>query len=581
MSTRSAVRRLVCPAYVLIAIALLTGCVRMPTDGPVEESPASASTEEFPGISFDPRPPRPGETPTEVVNGFLEAMRATPISLTTARQFLSSAARDTWSPEKQIITYDDLGTRRGTTTARISMSDVNLYDARGTWDRSVPQKELRLSLVEEDGQWRVDSLPDALVVPESWFDDWYQRVSLYFFDPTSEVLVPEPIFVPRGEQLASSLVSSLLAPVPDDERDVLRSWFPPGTTQGLMPVKSGIAEVSLTGDPEAFDEDTVARMRAQLEWTLRQDPDIRAVQLSIGGRSFGSTGVAGTSDPATAYDPDGRRTTAELFALDDGLLVRGELGRLEETIGPLGQEPSGARSIGVDVAGSQVAAVSADGTGLLVAQVDGPGSEVAEVLAGASDLQRPSWDYRERIWVLDRAAGRARVLVVVDGRAGEVTVPGVSGRDVREVLVSRDGTRLVALVRGPARDRVVTSRVRHDADGQVLGATVPRVLPLSGVDEPRIRDIGWRSPTAVSVLSYINDDLLAGVRTVSVDGSPGDLTPPDSTSRVRGPVRSLVSAPVEGGAVYALAGRQIADLSRPERSLADLPSGLASLTYVG
>ena len=50
-------------------------------------------------------------------------------------------------------------------------------------------------------------MPDALIVPETWFDDWYERASLYYFDPTTEIMVPEPVFVPRGDQFASSLVA--------------------------------------------------------------------------------------------------------------------------------------------------------------------------------------------------------------------------------------------------------------------------------------------------------------------------------------------------------------------------------------
>ena len=78
------------------------------------------------------------------------------------------------------------------------MTDVNVYDDRGAWERTQAKRDLDMVLVEEGGEWRIDSVPDALIVPESWFDDWYQRRSLYYFDPTSEVLVAEPVFVPRA-----------------------------------------------------------------------------------------------------------------------------------------------------------------------------------------------------------------------------------------------------------------------------------------------------------------------------------------------------------------------------------------------
>lgn len=564
------------------ACSLLAGCVQMPSEGPVVEPKASAEVDEPPGFAFDPRPPQSGESPEEIVAGFLEAMRATPISTTVARQFLSSRADEDWAPEQQIITYNELGTSAGETSVQVPMSDVNLYDARGAWERTQASRTLSLGLVEEDGQWRIDELPDALIVPDSWFDDWYERVSLYFFDPTSEVLVPEPVFVPRGDQFASSLVRGLLMPPAEDEADIIRSYFPTGTRGLSVPITSGgIAEVALSGDPGAIDQDTADRMLAQLAWTLKQDERINAVQLSIGGQAVsfqdGSTLVNLTV--GSGYDPNGARATSTLFALDRGRVVTGAIGAFEETLGPFGREDLGLRSIGVDLDGSRVAAVSGSGTDLFVAPTEAPDGEATGVVAGAVDLAPPHWDYRGRIWVLDRGAGQARVVLVVDGVASAEDVPGISGRNVTQLLVSRDGSRLVAVVRGRKADRVVSTRVRHDADGGVIGFTPVQTLPLPSEGSPRIRDIGWRSPTSILVLSNLADES-SEVRAVSVDGAPGELSS-GGTIRLRGRIRVLVSSPVDPSEVYGLAGRTVIDLTRLERSVAPLPRGLTSVTYPG
>jgi Lipoprotein LpqB beta-propeller domain/Sporulation and spore germination len=574
---------LVRSALAAAVCALLAGCVQMPTEGPVEEPDVNGEVEDVPGVSFDPRPPRSGESPTEIVEGFLEAMKATPIRPpTVARQFLSRAAANTWVPERQVITYADRGSLTGASTVEIPMTDVNLYDARGAWQRTRAVRDLDLQLVEEDGEWRIDQVPDALIVPDSWFDDWYQRVSLYFFDPSSEVLVPEPVFMPRGDQLASSLVRGLLTPPSGESQDVSRTYFPTGTRQGLsVPVSSGIADVSLSGDPETIDEETAQRMLAQLVWTLRQEPRIRAVQLSVGGQAFG--GSSGSTqvnlDVGSAYDPNGERPSSDMYALAEGHVVRGAIGDFEPTLGPLGQAPAGIRSISVSVSGARVAGVSRAGGDLLLAPTEAPDGELVTAISGAVDLAVPSWDYRDRAWVLDRGAGSARVIVVVDGTARVVRVPGLSGRTVTQLLVSRDGSRMVAVVRGRKADRVVAARIRQDAAGAVLGFTPLRTLPLPPEGSPRIRDVAWRSPTSVSVLSDINEDY-SQVRTVSVDGAPGEIDTGDTT-RSRDRIRSLVSSPVDGTEVFALAGRTVISLSRPERSVPDLPRGLTSLTYAG
>ncbi len=564
-------------------VATLAGCIQMPTEGPVVEPQVSTSAGEVPGISFDPRPPRPGESASDIVGGFLEAMKATPIRTTVARQFLSQDAQENWAPEQQIITYADFDSPEGNTVVQVPLTDVNLYDAGGAWERTRATRLLELTLVEEGGEWRIDQVPDALIVPESWFEDWYERVSLYFFDPTSEVLVPEPVFVPKGEQFASSLVRGLLTPPTGESSQVARTYFPPGTSHGLsVPISTaGIAEVSLSGDPDAVDEETAQRMLAQLVWTLRQDPRIRAVELSVGGRAFGSGSgsIQVNLDVGSAYDPNGIQSTGELFALGEGRLVRGSLGTFSDTMGPFGQIDRGARSISVNISGSRVAAVSGDGTVLEIAPIETPDGDVVRVVSGAVDLRAPVWDYRDRVWILDRNGGQARILLVVDGEAREVTVPGVSRRPVAQILVSRDASRLVTIVRGRRTDRVVASRIRHDDDGRVLGLTTPQRLQLPAEGSPRIRDVGWRSPTTVSVLTDITGDF-SQVRTLSVDGSPGEIVT-EGTSRLRGRFRTLVSSPLEGSEVLALAGRTVTDLSRPERTLADLPRGFSALTFAG
>ena len=577
---RSTTARVVLAA---VACVLLAGCVQMPSSGPVTPVEAQPSAGDVPGISFDPRPPQAGQSATEIVAGFLEAMKATPIKLTVARQFLSAGAAETWVPEQQVITYAELGTVSGQTSVTVPLSEVNRYDERGAWQRTRATSDLALGLVLEDGEWRIDDLPDALIVPASWFDDWYERVSLYFFDPTASVLVPEPVFVPRGEQFATSLVRGLLAGPGSETQDVTRTYFPPGTEPGLsVPIESGIAQVALSGDPDLVDEDAAERMLAQLVWTLRQDERIGAVQLSIGDRSFsavpgGSTQV--TLDVGSAYDPNGVRSSSDLFALDRGRLVAGTVGALDQTVGPLGQDAYGVRSIGVDLAGARVAAVTTAGTDLLVAPTEAPAGELTRPVVGAVDLAAPHWDHRDRIWLLDRGAGRARVITVTDGSAAAVEVPGISGRPVQRLIVSRDGSRLVALVRGREADRVVSTRVRHDMAGSVVGFTPVVTLPLPAEGSPRIRDIGWRSSTTVAVLRDLNEDF-SEVRTVSVDGAPGEIGS-GGTIRLRGPTRRLVSTPVDVPDDYALAGRAVTSLTRLERPVPDLPQGITALTYVG
>ena len=160
---------------------------------------------------------------------------------------------------------------------------------------------------------------------------------------------------------------------------------------------------------------------------------------------------------------------------------------------------------------------------------------------------------------------------VGEQRPRKIEVPGVSGRDVRHLLISRDGSRLVAVVRTPKGDRVLVSRILHSDTGRVLQATGTVVLDFTADSTTKvISDIAWRSPTAVSVLT--GTATLSQVETVSVDGSPGDLVL-EGASRLRGGTGELVSSPVPRADVYAVAGADISDLTVPERTSVRCPRG--------
>ena len=578
MSTRLA--RL---SLALCGVLLVTGCVRMPSAGPVTEVDNEVSTSTGPGFSFDPKPPQAGASATEIVANFLEAMKATPSRTSVAREFLTVDAQRRWTPESTIVTYGELGDPVGEQEVALTLTGIEEYDARGAWQRSRGSQVMKFDLTTENGEWRIDGLPDALIVPQTWFEDQFRRMSLYFFDPTAQILVPEPVFVPTGDQLASSLVSGLLDDPTSDPR-ITRTFVPPDFQLGLsVPITTaGIAEVSLVGDAGAVDEVVSQRILAQLIWTMRQEPRIRAVRLTIGDEEQGLPGVATQVDldVGATFDPTGALSSGDLFGLVDGRVVRGSIGSLLDTAGPMGVDRLGVRSIGVNLMGERVAGVSGDGRSVLVAPVEVEGRAV-EVASGAHDLLPPAWDFADRLWLADRALGGALISVVVGKQEPrQIDVPGISGRDIRHLLVSRDGSRLVAVVRTPKGDRIVASRILHSEAGRVLRAARAVVLDfMPDAANPVIRDIGWRSPTAISVLTDITD-VLSQVETISVDGSPGDLGI-EGASRLRGGTRQLVSSPVPGAEVFAVARQTVSDLTAPEIPIGPLPEGLTSLTYVG
>ena len=537
-------------ALVVSGAVLLSGCVSLPESGPVV-STASQSQQNDPGPTYyDPPPPRAGASQAQVVAGFLDAMLATPVQNSVAREYLASGVRDSWDPQ-QTITFAGAAQPTGDDTVSLSVTGAQELDDRGSWKGDLGDQTYTFGLVEEDGQYRISTLPDALIVPETWYAPRYRQVALYFFDPTGQILVPEPVFVPQGEQLASTLVRGLLAGPPSATADFARSFLPPGLNPGLsVPVSAdGIADIALSGGAGPVGRDQAQLLLAQLTTTLRQDPSITGVRVTIDGQPLDLPGEVTTVgiDNGTSYAPYVARSSSLVYGLRDGLLVGGTAQEQEAVRGPFGTTALGARAVVPDLTATDAAAVTADGTAVVVGPVRDSGPAV-QVLSGATDLLTPVWDFSGRLWLVDRTASGAQVLQRQGAVARTLSVPGVSGLDVRKLLVSRDGSRLVAVVREAGTDRIMVSRILHDAKGRVLRATPATRIDDATLTPTKIRDVAWRTPVGLAVLTQVNEQLFQ-VRGLSVDGAPGGLGALSTT--VKGDLSTLVGSPVPGQTLYA------------------------------
>ena len=163
-------------------------------------------------------------------------------------------------------------------------------------------------MVEEDDAWRIATAPNALIVPDDWFQDRYQAASLYYLDPTASILVPEPVFVPT-EQVAAALVERLLDGPSRSLSDVTRSFVPPGLTLGLsVPVDDGgVASVTLEGDPGPLTPEAAKLMVYQFAWTLKQDERVTGFNITIGDQPVTLEG--GSSSSASTSARSTRRST--------------------------------------------------------------------------------------------------------------------------------------------------------------------------------------------------------------------------------------------------------------------------------
>jgi len=169
------VRRLLATLVAVALAAALAGCVGMPSGGPVVSTRDRTNPISAAGAAFiRPLPPQDGQSRTQIVRGFINAMQAWPSDLSTAKQYLTSDAAAAWSPHDETVLYPtppspvDNGAH-----VDVRLVGANGLDSRGAWQGALPpdRRTIAFPMVLEGGEWRINQAPNALLVPESWFGD--------------------------------------------------------------------------------------------------------------------------------------------------------------------------------------------------------------------------------------------------------------------------------------------------------------------------------------------------------------------------------------------------------------------------
>ena len=553
------------PAVLLAAMAVLLalgGCVSLPESGAVRAAPVREHVEDDGTLDYTPGGPKQGATPGTIVEGFLVAMTATPVNTSVARQYLTDASSRSWVPEQGTIVYGTKQVGPGTGRISVDLGDTVQLDGRGEWlgDPTHGQGvRLRLHLVREAGEWRISDPPNALIVPTVHFASTFTQYFLYFFDKSSQVLVPEPVYVPRGAQAPTVLVSGLLRGPDRALLGVERTFFPARTKLDDLSVpvsRDGTAQVPLTDEVLDLDTDGLNLMFAQLAWTLGQIPGVERLRITVDGSPLDLPGE-GADVPVgawTEYDPAVAWASQSLFGLRDGRVSAVVDGAERRVSGLFGGADLAISSFGVDLPAENIAAVTDGGTRVKVAarnRTPGtqPGLADATTVYQGYDVRRPVYDLNGQLWLLDRTRRGARILVVRNGIAREVDAPGITGTRVTAFAVSRDGTRLIAGVRGTGTDHLVLARVQREPDGRVRGVTPAVPLDLGVAANEPIRDLAWRTPGTIAVLTG-PAPTSSQVVVVPVDGStaPGDLVTDAEPFQDR--AVSVVTAPTLGAPLY-------------------------------
>lgn len=521
MRSRSAVLALV----VAVAVA---GCTSLPTGGGVRVADGVAPSPSAAPFDFNPPGPAAGATPEQVVSGFLNALQASPMTTRVAAGFLTEEALEEWRPGRRTVVFATQQVVARGQRITVELGGAHALDAQGRWLGPVTSDgrlDLEMQVARQDGEWRVTDPPDAVVIPQAHFQARYRQYHLHFFDATGSVLVPEPVYLPRGVQTPSLLVAGLLAGPAERTPGVERTYFPTGTRLGVgVPVgDDGVAVVPLSDEMLGLQETSRDLALAQLAWTLRQVEEIERLAVTVDGRPVELPGgrMSLDVDGWPAVSPAVAAASTDVFGLRRREIrqVAGESEIVAATVPGQGSDGVAAvGSLGVSMDGQRMAVVDAvDGRVVLLAR-DGSDRPPTTAYDG-TDVLRPLWDRMDILWLLDRTVSGLAARVWRDGQVLDLPVTGVGPGTTVAAALSRDGSRLVLVQRQAGRDRLLLMRVARSAQGVPMRLTPARVVALS---EPLTGAVavGWRTSTVVAVLIRSSTGS-SSVSLVDIDGSTG------------------------------------------------------------
>ncbi|NDD75789.1 MAG: hypothetical protein EBZ40_12590, partial [Gammaproteobacteria bacterium] len=240
---------------------------------------------------FLPASPELGASPEQILRGFIDAASSPQNDYAVAREFLSMALNVDWKPNARVIV--DGGSRDYVVTADGTITLVTqsqaVVDERGDYsERDIPERvSLTYSFVQENGEWRIASAPEGVLLERYTFDQIFGQHALYFFDPTFSLLVPDVRYFPSRASTPTRIMKALLAgPSPWlASSGAVVTAFPPDTqlVAETVPITGTSASVDITGNALNSTLEQKRLMLRQAAASLSSLSSIFTVQLSIAG----------------------------------------------------------------------------------------------------------------------------------------------------------------------------------------------------------------------------------------------------------------------------------------------------------
>lgn len=536
---------------VFTALALV-GCSSIPTSSPVGHIEDDSGD---PGANNAriPDGPEPGDSPSDIVRGFLRAGAGTGNNFSVARSFLTEGEAQKWSPQESVSVLPNdtdldslnVGTTSDQKTMSISPPVVGLVDSSGVYNSTKPgtKSTLEFSLRQENGEWRISSAPDGLLISQTDFRTIFLNYSLQFFTSDYSYLVPDSRWFLRSSSTPTVLMNELLSgPAPYLSGAVITA-IPDGAKlndSNVVTIENGVAQVPLGPQNPAPSDREKGLIRQQIATTLQVIPSISAIDLSIGGQAIPASLQPKTD---TSVQVDGPPV----------VLAEDHLARVSgTTVAKVENSPNLKKAKASDPA------VSLDDS-LYVYLADG-GKQLMRLKSDAVDatpifegkkLVRPSIDRFNTTWTGETENKGELKAVGRDGKSFTVAADFLNGRQLVDIEVSRDGTRVALLSKHRGEpDRVDVVGVPRDKAGNPSGHVSETPIEV-GANFDEIKDVSWAGSTSLVALAAEEGESAQPFR-IGVTGPAEQLGEVSDGSRIAGGVdgRSILVTSSDG-ALYS------------------------------
>ena len=562
-------------ALVAVLVAMLaSGCASLQQSGSITSVPEdSAGTLQ---MQIWPSPPSPGEAPTNIVSGFLEAARSGASNQGIASDYLTGEAHSDWqSEQKKVIVLADYSESyplsadsaasdnpeepsgalsdqgstasdctAGSVSVTVSGNLVGRLDPFGLYTAESGAPTYTFQVSQTKAGCRISSLPSGfgVLMERSDFESSYSRHTVYYqsgnYAQTGD-LVPAQVYLPSVDAdltVAQDLVQLIIRGVPSGLGPALADPVTDAVFKSVVLDSSGTATVTIDGKGACTQKTSDCQGLAnQFAYTL-YSLSTKVSTLNLDDVSSGHTLTADApTSGSNGYGLNARDSSGQgvgtFFAIaDDGTVKEVHASGSTTTIDPLAIGPAKTqfKAISVepgtaaDPRKTNFALVGHDGSTVYVTRELGGTYPLTQVYPTsgtpiAGSVQQMSWDTAGDLWFTVKINGVVSIYRYGGGELNQVAVTGLGdGGQIVQVAAAPDGERVAVGISNADGYSIAITAASSSNGSYQLNLSNPEIAASSWNS---ISDFDWYNEETLAVLGIQSSSQSLGLYQVYADGS--------------------------------------------------------------